>query len=61
MSKRMLSDWVSIAKIISALAVIASLHYVGFEIQRNTNVDLASNRQAIAAWADKYGNRQTSG
>jgi len=51
MAKRQLSDWASIAEIISALAVVASLLYVGFEIQRNTKVGLASNRQVIAARA----------
>jgi len=53
MSKRKLSDWASIAEIISALAVVVSLLYVGFEIQRNTRVGLASNRQAIAARAQE--------
>ena len=51
MTKRKLSDWASIAEIISAAAVVASLLYVGYEIQRNTRVGLASNRQAIAARA----------
>ncbi len=53
MTKRKLSDWASVAEIISALAVVASLLYVGFEIQRNTKVGLASNRQAIAARAQE--------
>ena len=53
MTKRNLSDWASVAEIISALAVVASLLYVGFEIQRNTKVGLASNRQAIAARAQE--------
>ncbi len=53
MTKRNLSDWASIAEIISALAVVASLLYVGFEIQRNTKVGLASNRQEIAARAQE--------
>ena len=35
------------------LAVVASLLYVGFEIQRNTKVGLASNRQEIAARAQE--------
>ena len=53
MTKRDLSHWASIAEIISAIAVVASLLYVGFEIQRNTKVGLASNRQAIAARAQE--------
>lgn len=53
MTKRGLSDWASVAEIISALAVVASLLYVGFEIQRNTRVGLASNRQEIAARAQE--------
>jgi hypothetical protein len=53
MTKRNLSDWASIAEIISALAVVSSLLYVGFEIQRNTKVGLASNRQAVAARAQE--------
>lgn len=53
MDKRELSDWASIAEIISAFAVVASILYVGFEIQRNTKVGLASNRQAIAAKAQE--------
>ncbi len=51
MAKRSLSEWANIAEIISAVAVIASLLYVGFEINRNTKVSLAANRQAIAARA----------
>jgi hypothetical protein len=53
MSKRNLSEWASITEIISALAVVASLLYVGFEIQRNTKVGLALNRQAVAARAQE--------
>lgn len=53
MAKRTLSEWASIAEIISAAAVIASLLYIGFEIHRNTTVSLAANRQAIAARAQE--------
>jgi hypothetical protein len=53
MAKRTLSEWASIAEIISAVAVVASLLYVGFEINRNTTVSLAANRQAIAARAQE--------
>lgn len=51
MSRLRLSDWASIAEIGSALAVVASLLYVGYEIQQNTKVSLASNRQAVATRA----------
>lgn len=51
MAKRTLSDWASIAEIIGAIAVVASLLYVGYEIHRNTKVSLATNRQAIASRA----------
>ncbi len=51
MAKKPLSDWASIAEIIGAVAVVFSLLYVGYEIQRNTKVGLASNRQEIAARA----------
>ena len=53
MKKRTLSDWASIAEIIGAAAVVASLLYVGYEIHRNTKVSLASNRQAIASRAQE--------
>jgi hypothetical protein len=36
MSKRRLKNWVEIAEIISAVAVVLSLMYVGFEIRRTT-------------------------
>lgn len=51
MSRLRLSDWASIAEIGSALAVVASLLYVGYEIQQNTKVSFASNRQAVATRA----------
>ena len=51
MAKRTLSDWASIAEIVGAAAVVASLLYVGYEINRNTEVSLATNRQAIASRA----------
>jgi len=53
MTKRTLSEWASIAEILSAVAVVASLLYVGYEIQRNTKVGLASNRQAVASRAQE--------
>ncbi len=53
MAKKQLSDWASIAEIIGSVAVVFSLLYVGFEIQRNTKVGLASNRQEIASRAQE--------
>lgn len=53
MTRRSLSDWASIAEIVGAVAVVASLLYVGYEIQRNTEVGLATNRQAIAERAQE--------
>jgi hypothetical protein len=53
MAKKQLSDWAAIAEIIGAVAIVFSLLYVGFEIQRNTKVGLASNRQEIAARAQE--------
>ena len=53
MAKRSLSEWASIAEIAGAVAVVASLLYVGYEIHRNTKVGLAANRQAIAARAQE--------
>lgn len=48
MRKLTLAEWGNIAEVIGALAVVASLLYVGYEIHRNTKVGLAANRQAIA-------------
>jgi len=48
MRKLTLTEWANIAEVVGAIAVVASLLYVGYEIQRNTKVGLASNRQAIA-------------
>jgi len=53
MANKQLSDWAAIAEIVGAVAVVFSLLYVGFEIQRNTKVGLASNRQEIAARAQE--------
>ena len=53
MIKLKLSEWASIAEIIGALAVVASLFYVGYQIKRNTEVGLAANRQSIATRAQE--------
>jgi len=53
MIKLKLSEWASIAEIVGALAVVASLFYVGYQINRNTEVSLAANRQSIATRAQE--------
>lgn len=53
MPRRTLSDWASIAEIVGALAVVVSPLYVGYKINRNTRVSLASNRQEIASRAQE--------
>jgi len=53
MIKLKLSEWASIAEIVGALAVVASLFYVGYQIKRNTEVGLAANRQSIATRAQE--------
>ena len=53
MIKLKLSEWASIAEIIGAIAVVASLFYVGYQIKRNTEVSLAANRQSIATRAQE--------
>ena len=37
MSKRSLSDWAAIAEIVGSIAVVISLLFVGYSIQRNTS------------------------
>jgi len=45
--KLQLSEWASLAEIISALAVIISLLYVGYQINENTGEVRAANRQQL--------------
>ncbi len=47
MRKLQLSEWASFAEIISALAVIISLLYVGYQINENTSEVRAANRQQL--------------
>ena len=44
-----LSDWASIAEVVSAMAVVISLLYVGFQINQNTNEVRAANRQQLVS------------
>jgi hypothetical protein len=53
MLKLKLTEWASIAEIISAIAVVGSLFYVGYQIKQNTEVSLAANRQSIATRAQE--------
>ena len=47
MRKLRLADWASIAELISAIAVVISLLYVGLQVNENTNEIRAANRQQI--------------
>jgi hypothetical protein len=47
--KLKLSDWANIAEIVSAIAVVCSLLYVGYEVHLNTIETRATNIQAMAA------------
>ena len=47
MLKKNLDEWASIAEIISAVAVIISLVYVGYQVNENTGEIRASNRQQL--------------
>ena len=50
MSRR-LSDWASVAEIVSALAIVVSLLYVAYQIKENTIEVRATNRQELIARA----------
>ncbi len=50
-----LSEWASVAEITSALAVVVSLVYVGFQINQNTAAVKASTHQAMI----DYGREQS--
>lgn len=46
-----LSDWASIAEVVSAVAIVLSLLYVGYQIRENTIEVRATNRQQLIARA----------
>jgi hypothetical protein len=48
MPKLSLGQWSDLSQVVSALAVVASLVYVGVEIGRNTDASRAATRQSIA-------------
>ena len=50
-----LSEWASVAEIGSAIAVVVTLIYVGFEIKRNTAAVVADTRHAMI----DYGRQQS--
>ena len=54
MAKPILSQLSDLSQIVSALAVVASLVYVGFEIRQNTDASRAATRQAIAETDFEY-------
>jgi hypothetical protein len=45
--KEKLQEYALIAEIVSAVAVIVTLLFVGFELRRNTNAFYAQSRQAV--------------
>lgn len=47
MRKLQLSEWASVAEVISGIAVVFSLLYVGYQINENTNETRAANRQQL--------------
>ena len=47
-----LKKWAYLAEIGSAIAVVASLIYVGYELNQNTNAVRAGNYQALLDYAD---------
>ena len=47
MQRRRLSEWANVAEVISAVAVIVSLLYVGYQINENTAEIRAANRQEL--------------
>ncbi|WOJ92143.1 hypothetical protein R0135_10120 [Congregibacter variabilis] len=47
MVKRTLEEWASVGEIISAVAVVISLLYVGYQVNQNTDQMRAANRQQL--------------
>ena len=54
MAKPTLGQLSDLSQIVSALAVVASLVYVGFQIRQNTEASRAATRQAIAETDFEY-------
>ena len=51
MENKKLSDWASIAEVVSAVAIVLSLLYVGYQIRENTIEVRATNRQELISRA----------
>ena len=49
LANQKLSDWASIAEIVSGLAVVVTLIFLIVEVNGNTEATLAANRQSVAA------------
>jgi hypothetical protein len=49
--KLKLSDWASLAEVVSAIAVVISILYLGYQIRENTNEVRASSRQQLISRA----------
>ena len=47
MRKLQISEWGSIAEVVTAIAVVISLIYVGLEVQRNTVARVQTSTQAL--------------
>lgn len=47
MRKLSLSEWANLAEVVSAVAVVISLLYVGYQIRENTGEIRAANRQEL--------------
>ncbi|MDH5277142.1 MAG: hypothetical protein OEW88_12030, partial [Gammaproteobacteria bacterium] len=47
MRKLNLSEWANVAQVVSAIAVVISLLYVGYQIRANTSQIRAANRQEL--------------
>ena len=54
MRKLSLTEWSELSQVVSAIAVVASLIYVGYEIRRNTEASRAATRQSIAETDFEY-------
>jgi hypothetical protein len=52
--KLKLSDWANIAEIVSAIAIVCSLLYVGYELHLNTIETRTANLQAMAAQSQAF-------
>ena len=54
MARRNLQDWASIAEIVGAFAIVASLVYVGYELRENNRILQVSSRQTLSEQEIRY-------